>query len=241
MACAFEINMPPNEPKNRFLPYPLDEESQEIIWNAVLTRLRDAISDTIWRTNYYYSSLFESLDRYGQSVPATGAIGLADEGLVLDSSSVNGEDCRATLYVNETGVLNVQKRTRFRAGVQIDNVANVLFTLRSLAYGTSAYIGFEISSSALKGTSKDGTTEKTVTLLASGDLVVDTFYFLEWRYTPTDGIIFLVDGVERGRINANLPEAVAGDEYIFDVNLETTNSVQHSAIINRFEYMQETI
>ena len=218
------------------LKYPLDSKSVEILKGFLDNELPSKIFNINWNSHFYFSTMFESLDRWLTSGTGSGLIN--SDGLNL-KNKVGALDDWA-LGIATGSLLDYSKKSRFRLATKIDVVANAFLAIYTLNDATSNnYYGISIEAGVIKGNSKYKGTETSINLTSVGN---NTFVTLEAQYSPHDGVIFFVDGVQRGKIVKNLPDINASPKpnSIVQFVLETTGA-DKTAIISYFEFSQEEL
>ncbi len=237
------IDYEPEKP-NRASVYPATPDFKAAV-SRVLDEglLSDKILDGIWNNIFYYRTVFEDVaidiktctPGSGLDCPSTG---VDPDGLILVTEAAttgNFADVDKTPLA-ESG-LNWSKRARLRIGFRVPSIAaQTVYMIRGSQNISSPYYGFKITNATLMGVTYDKTTEKTVTLQT---IVASTSYLVEARYSPSDKVVFLVDGVEKGVITSNLinpQDSVKRAFYNFRIT--TNENVGKTLIIAFLEYIQ---
>ena len=154
----------------------------------------------------YFHTLFESLDGWYQDVSGSGSITLDYHGLDLDTGTTADSVARVCKSPsNPLNNLTWDKNRRLRLRVYISSIqtgADDVIWMVMGAYGSYQHVGFKILAGTLYGTVYDGTTENTLDIqtVAAGDSPL-----LEVIFTAGIEAEFLVDGVSKGTLTANLP------------------------------------
>lgn len=215
------------------LTFPIDQQSKKIIEKVVDEFLENKIFDLIWKKTFHWITFFESLD--GFSVQADAQT-INHNGLAITTSAVNGNVAYVRKQPSWQGLCVFSQKSHMRSAFLIDSVANVTCYILAGDTSSGSYYGFKVVNNSLKGVSFDGTTEKTIDLQT---ISAATAYNIEARYSPADKIVFLVNSVERGIINQNLPSRldvpnVLPLHFSITTNTTATKTMQFSF----WEYLQ---
>ncbi len=223
------------------LTYPIDNTSKRILERTILEFLPSDITDILWNNLFYYSSFFESLDRYTLNVFG-GSVVIGVDGMVITTAATTNDTEGASLDVSATGaILREDRRSRFRTVVKLDNVAKTLLSILSNDSDQTpgGYIEFIIDKAIIKGRTSDGTSTNTVIL---GTAIINKDIVLEYQYLPGKQVVFLVNGIQAGVSSKNLPiepTSDAGTISIFSATLLTYENSAHGVTIKYFEYIQD--
>lgn len=226
------------------LEFPLSAQSIETLRQFLRTNLGDVMLDVAWNDYFYYRTVFEDVNQdLFSCTPGTGALcpasSVAPDGLVLNTEAAAINDFAEVekTPLADSG-LAWDKRQRMRIGFRPEFVAaQTIYMVRGSRNLTGPYYGAKIVNATLKGVSYDGTTETTVDIAT---LTAATSYVFEARYMPGENIVFLVDGVQIGVLNASLPNpSDATVRGFYDFYLRTDANVGKTLTIAFFEYIQK--
>lgn len=171
----------------------LDVESKDIIKDII----KNEFFELYWDSIFQYTTNAESLDGLTKSA-GVGLLGGAFN-LITTATGTNFQYLKRTFAPAD--VFNFSKESRFRIVMAADQIVtqNILITIGS----TGHFFGFDIEDDVIRGTTRDGTTTKIVTLnksINSTDL-----FLLEARFFPKNRVDFYVNGVQYGSSTINLP------------------------------------
>jgi len=215
------------------LNYPIDQQSKKIIEQAVDEFLENKVFDLIWKKTFHWITFFESLDGFDISASSTSFTGSS---LTLITSEVSENVAYAKKQPTQQGLITFSQKSHMRSAFQMSSVADVTAYILVGSTGGGSYYGFKVVNNSLKGVSYDGTTEKTVDLQT---IIAATIYGIEARYSPTDKIIFLVDAVEKGVINENLPSrAEVANILPLEFRIRTDTTAEKRLTFSFWEYLQ---
>lgn len=206
----------------------LDSESKDIISDTI----KERIIDIVWDDYFYYSSTFESIDRY--LTAATGATQIINsDGLYLETLGTGANETDMELFVS-TDLLSINKDARFRISNKVNSITNISWGAYTLMDSlATSYVGFDMINGTIYGiTSKAGAT----TSVDLGSYSADTYYKLELYFTPTR-VRFYVDGIEKGTSVSNIPIAIPNR--LFSVGIGETSASARSSTTSYFEFIQK--
>lgn len=215
------------------LKLPLDQISKSIIEKTVDEFLEDKVFDLTWKNTFHWITFFESLDGF---TVAADSHSIDHANLVITTSDVEDNTAYVKKQPSIQGLITFSQRSNMRTAFIIGSVADVTAYMLVGNTGANDYYGFKIVNNSLKGVSKDGTTEKTVDLQT---ISASTVYGIEARYSPADKIIFLVDAVEKGVINQNLPSRTEVAEILpLHFSIQTNTTAAKTLQFSFWEYLQ---
>jgi hypothetical protein len=218
------------ERKKYQLTYPLDKVSEDAISRSLSQRIApDTAKNIAWDNYFYYSSLFETLDRYTSSATGAGSVVIDVTGLILTTEAVVSANATTVLAVDEATLFSFDRPSRFRTSIQVDVFANTTFSIYGLEAGGGSYYGFRFDGTILKGVAYDGLTESTQTLASAVD---GDIYVLEARFEPGKNITYLVNGETKGIITSNLPRGIVDS---------TSDAVAKEAGVSYFELIHSRL
>lgn len=210
------------------LSFPLDTQSKKIIRDA----LSEEILDIVWNDYFYYSSTFESIDRY--LTAGTGASELVNsEGVYLATNGTGSNEAGLLLQVS-SDLISVQHEARFKVSNKVSSITNVNWAAFTLEDDLgSSYVGFWMKSGTIYGaTSKTG----TETLVNLGSYSANTFYKLELHFTPNK-VTFFVNDIEKGVSITNIPTATP--TRLFDFGIGETSASARNSTTSYFNFIQK--
>lgn len=194
--------------------------------------LPEKIFDLVWKKTFHYLTTFESLDGFTLVGVPTITGGYID----LTTSNVTNNEIEVDKQPAYQGLITFSERSYFRSNISFSNTTNQTIYLTVGNKDTGNYYGFKVVNDTLYGVSQDGTTEKTILL----QTITNTLYNLEARYMPSDKIVFLVDSVEKGTINTNLPTPTLGaNVQLMDLRIKTTANEVKTMRASFYEYLQK--
>lgn len=227
-------------PDNPILPvrsqlqYPLDTESIMALDKGLDSILADKMFDLMWRKMVHVMLWFESLDGYTTS----GTV--ATDGLVatLTTGNVSGNSAEINKQPTDQGLFVFNQSSRFRTAF---NVRSVSAQTIYITYGnkdSADYYGFKIVDNTLYGVTKDGTTENAVSLQT---IITTPVYNIEARFEPDKGVLFIVDTVQKGKGEKNLPRTnlTGANAQLMDIEITTNENVAKIMDVSFFEYLQK--
>ncbi len=204
--------------------------------------LGDKVFNINWDEYFYYSSLAdEDITRYdilGNSKAIIGANGIT-MATPATGSGATGVELRVT---NASNVMRFDRETRFRFVFDIDNVANTTLIARTVQDDDGHYVGFQVTNGAMTGTTRDGTTESTVSL---GTYTVDQDVNLELRFVPGKSVHYYFRGRNsartelRGVLRTNLPTGGTGDKHLVQFRLTESTTTEFTANVPYWEFAQK--
>jgi hypothetical protein len=128
------------ERKKYQLTYPLDKVSEDAISRSLSQRIApDTAKNIAWDNYFYYSSLFETLDRYTSSATGAGSVVIDVTGLILTTEAVVSANATTVLAVDEATLFSFDRPSRFRTSIQVDVFANTTFSIYGLEAGGGSY------------------------------------------------------------------------------------------------------
>ena len=212
------------------LKAPVSTETSKTVTDLI----KDNILDIVWNDYFYYSSTFESIDRY-----YTTGLGAANtvnaDGLFLQTTAVLGNIADSALYVTSDKTISSDRVARFRTVARVDVVANQNTGILTLS-SAGGYVGFKFIGSTIKGVCQDGTTEQTFDI---GTAVNDTYVKLELQYFPGQKVEFYVNEIFKGALSRNLPSLYTDTNMImFAASIEATTASAHELTVEYFEFLQ---
>lgn len=236
------------------LKYPLDPQDRNIIRTVIQEELPGMMMNVAWENYFYYFTFYESLKsatvadgRWGSAVTGSAAV-TVNAGMELATGATISSVARVEMEVSgmpsATTIFRWDKRQRFRANMQIDNLANVTAYFICGQLSNDIYYGFKMVGTSLKGVTKNEGSEVTINLLTAEG---DTNYKLEARLMPKRGsrpsqIFFYVDDTLRGTItqDADIPSGTYTTGTAF-FNIQITNGTAFPRTLysDFLEYMQE--
>lgn len=236
-----ELERKINERGDFQLKYPLNESDSKIIRDVV----SDRILDIVWNDYYYYSTFFESIDGYGQTVGGTGSVSITENQIEVATGATSGSSAILQKYPTQQNVLRWDRESRFRSDLSLfdDDAQEVRLSIGDSSNGVQdSHYGFWVDDATLKGTSSLNTTVESVTLKT---LAASTVYSLEARYFPGSRVDFYVDGLKLGSVTnqAALPSAETTKTFLpfFTFYIENQEAVGKKARCSWFEYIQRRI
>lgn len=213
------------------LKYPLDEQSKNIIKQAVGEIIEEDIHSLIWKKTFHWITFFESLDGFA----TTGTVVADKDKVLFTTGAVSGNSANMVKTPAWQGIITFSQKSYWRTNIAVDTITAVTEYLVVGSLSSGSYYGFKTVNDSLKGVSYDGTTEKTVDLMT----VAVASYNLEARYTPSNKIVFYVNGDERGTIMVNLPSPVATPNVnLFEFKITTNATGAKTMQVSFFEYLQ---
>jgi len=212
------------------LPEPLDKNSKDIIASVV----EETFSDKLFNNNRYlldYKTFFESVDGYAK----TGTVAVDENYVSIKTGSTTNNTATLQKIPNFYSTLSFGKPSKIRIGVKFIANTNQEVYLVTGAIGGVGY-GFKIDDGTIKGVTHDGSTEGTVTLttFSAGD-----DFNLEASYSPSDKIVFKIDGDEVGSLNANLPTpTLTIFNNLLNYKVKTDEDAEKEIQTSYFRYIQ---
>ena len=215
------------------LKYPLDPQSKKIIERTVDEFLEDKIFDLMWKNTFHWITLFESLDGFNVTADVQN---ISHSGVSITTSDVEDNVAYLTKQPSIQGLITFSQKSCMRSAFVIGSVADVTSYILVGDTSSESYYGFKIVDNSLKGVSYDGTTEKTVDLKT---ISASTVYSIEARFSPADKIIFLVNAVEMGVIQENLPSRLAVVNILpLRFSIQTNTTAAKTLQFSFWEYLQ---
>lgn len=212
-----------NNPISRFI----DEQSR--------ARLKEIISeqviDIVWDEYYYFSSTFDSIDRY--SVTGTAASEtINSNGLYIETNGTGSNEGTVYLPVS-SNLLSVEREARCRIINKVSSETDVNWSGLTLvdSAGTS-YVGFEMNSGSILGVTSKAGSKTSVTI---GSYSANTNVKLELHFSP-ERVTFFVDDEEQGVSTSNIP--IADPERILEIGIGETSSSARSCTTSSFDFIQ---
>jgi hypothetical protein len=154
------------------------------------------------RDDFHLFTIFESLDGYTTSNDGAGTTITSGSGLIITTGTTTNDTSLIRRDVD--GGLTWNKNRKFKCYVDFGNNSNQIMYIVTgdPSPATDRHFGFYVANTALYGTCGDGTYQNTVNLsvTASGSKLLEAFY----DYINEE-ILFYVDGVYKGKLDANLP------------------------------------
>lgn len=191
------------------LSYPMDSTSKGIIQRVLKEQLPDEVFNSVWSNYIYHSTTFDNIDAYTINVgTVTNDPG---QGVIASTGVISGAEADFKRNLTYDTFLRWDMEQRFKTSIQINSATSMEAVLgigkiqapSSAALGTN--FGFYITNGAIQGQCNNQTNQ---TRLALGvNMSALTSYELEARFIPNYGVLFFVNGVQRGLIQTNLPSA----------------------------------
>lgn len=188
--------------KRNQLKYPLDDDSEKLIFREIKSYIANNILDIFARKVLHYLTFFESITGYTQA----GTVAADGQKVLITTTNVNGniayilKEPRDVKYTdsssNANGLLDFGLIGFCKYGFQIADVTNVTAYLvagKAILNATGdKYYGFKIVNSTLYAVaSNNGTgSEQTLSL---GTISAGTVYVVEARLYPNNKIIFFLN------------------------------------------------
>jgi len=246
-----DVNLVKKEITERNVPpvnYPLDERTAKVIGLGLNRGLDffNMIYESIWEDMFFWSTFFESIDGYNQTIPSGGSITNNSEQLILSTGATANNEVRIYKQPEWQGVLTFYKKNAFRTNIVLNSVSNLesWLTVGPSNNSSFSFYGFKIVNNTLKGVSCDGGgTIQEINLMTISS---STSYNLEARYYPNEKIVFYVKGPNdsigfrpAGVITSHLPKAAQAPFYmIIDVRIKTTDANNKTLSMSFWEFMQ---
>ena len=210
------------------LHFPLDIQSSKVIRDLI----SEEIFNIVWDDYYYYSTTFESIDRYYITGTAAAET-INSEGLYFETLGTGANEGSAILYIT-SDLISVQREARFQISNKVSSVTNVNWAAYILedALATS-HVGFNMTNGIIYGISEKAGTGTSVEL---GSYIANTFYKLELYFSPSK-ITFFVNDIEKGVITDNIPIAVP--TRLLDTGIGETSASARSSTTSYFNFIQK--
>lgn len=193
--------------------------------------IADRILDIVWNEYYYYSTTFDSIDRYLVSINS-GSVSITSSGISITTGGTGTDEDSAFLPVS-SDLLSTKKEARFRLSNKLDSTSNVNWFALTLEDSTAAdYTGFRMMNGSIYGVSSHASTETDVLLQT---YIAGTFYQLELRYFPGQRVDFYVNGIQLGTIIVNLPTLTP--TRIVDIGLSESTASAKTSTTSYFEFI----
>ena len=195
--------------------------------------------DEIWRQMFSWSTFFESLDGYTQTLNG-GSVSIDGTQIELQTGSTSGNYARLTKDPGWQGISTFYTTNMFRTAIVLGaNTSQEIYIVFGDIDGK--YYGFKIIDGTLYGVVNDGTTETTTNL---GSVSASTTYNLEAIYYPLTKILFYVNASSvyrepAGIITSGLmnPEATV-NTHIMDIKITTNEGVNKSVQLSFWQFIQ---
>lgn len=219
--------------------YPPNEDFKNAVRQALDEMLPEKTLDLIWKKTFHWLTLFEGVDNanngFVNNIVGTGTIVYSGNDLILTTSAAANDITETRKEPSWQGLVTFSQRSFMRSSLVINSTTNQEIYIKVGRFDTQGY-GFKVTNATLAGTTHSGSAESTVNLQA---LSTGTAYQLEARYLPSKGVIFFVDGIEKGSLSTNLPSpAVTVNSYIMTLRVKTTTTAARNMQVSHFEYLQ---
>jgi hypothetical protein len=212
------------------LHFPMDEQSRKVLKDVI----SEQILDVVWNDYYYFSSIFDSIDRYFVTGTAAAET-INDSGLYLETNGTGSNEGSVFLFVS-SDLINVEHDARLRIINQLDSVTNVNWSGLTLVDSVgNSYVGFEMNSGSIIGVTSKAGTKTSVTL---GTYTANTNVELELHFSPSR-VTFFVNRVEKGVSTTNIP--TADPVKILEIGIGETSAAARSSTTTSFEFIQRKI
>lgn len=226
------------------LIYPANKNTIETLGFASDWFLKDKILDLVWKKIFYYSTFFESLDGWTQTVSNGASVVVDGTKVTLTTGATTSNAAEIKKAPVRQNLILYDNRNSFRTNLYIkDSVSNeiVYIVIGELGATGKTFYGFKVSGASLYGVSSvAGINNETTVLLQS--ISANTSYDIEARYEPNVGIRFFIGGTEMGNISdaskiplANNTPATA----LFDFKISTSASESKILELSFTEFIQQ--
>ncbi len=190
------------------------------------------IRGNLERNDFYWMTIFESLDGYDIALATIGAVSVT-----LETAATTSSQAKAIKnpILNFNG-LTWDKDRKIRTKVRFFTNTNQSIWLISGDISTARHIGFKVLDGVLYGTVADGTTESTLncgSVSTSGNGVS-----LETRFETGVGAEFFVDDISKGTITTNLPSGTAFASRMIEFIVTTDENVAKKITFSFYELWQ---
>lgn len=223
------------------LTYPLDAQSKKVVEATTDIYMPSKIFDLMWQNVFRYLTMFDSID--GMQVGAPDGVSTltynAGASIVFTTGTTSTNSIELYKIPNIQTIITFQQKSAMRSCFQVSQItAQTIYIVIGRVHSSNYYYGFKVVNATLSGCVYDGTTENTVPLI--GTISTLTNYEIEARYTPSQGVTFYVNGVQRGRIgNVNLPNvSVVSVNSLFDIKLTTNANASKIMNMSFLDYQQ---
>ena len=234
------------------LRHPLDEASIKAILlglgGSIQLDTLELIYENLWRKTFEWTTLFESLDGFGQAGSAGATIELDGDKLLLRTGATSSNFARVYKQPTYQGVITFYKKNGFRTNFLIDSVANVeAWITMGSSDPTQKHYGFKIENNILKGVVGNGSAETYKDLLT---IEANKIYNIEARYYPGEKVIFYVKGPTApatyniyaepiGIITTNLPpNTPVVNLMLMDIRVQTNAAAEKQLYMSFWQFIQ---
>lgn len=242
---------PSSNPPKQQLYYPLDKSSVDVLSRALDKILPDKIFDLLWRKILTYQTTFESSVGFDRSDVAQVGI-LSDGSAMRLNTKAIANDEQYLLKLPEAMFLyTFSTKSAFRSEIVLTTTDTALQNMEAYFIvgdnvATFNYYGFRIRGNVLYGVSRNSGAPEAITTLktseSDGLLHKDGIYRIEARYTPTQNVIFFVDGSQVGAISGanNLPDSSPTTTVVdpLFITLTTLDNVVKTLDLSYYQYQQ---
>jgi len=191
----------------------------------------------LWNLQFYWLTLFESIDGYLKSTSGTGKINLTGLYLELSTGTTSGSVAYLRRkYTYSTFTTTWDKNRKIRTKLYVSSNSAQTVWVISGERGKYRHIGFKIVDNTLYGTVGDGTAESTLAIMSflSGAEMI-----LEAVLTAGTQCEFFVDGVSQGTLTTNLPTGTGFALDLIHVYITNTAAANKSIRLNCWEFLQD--
>ena len=215
------------------LKYPIDKIDQDILRKFLKQEIGDLVFDANWNDFVYFHTLFESLDGYG----ITGTVVPGTWGFTMTTGAISGNSAELEKNPAYQKVFNWHKQQRMKVNFQLGSITAVTVSAVVGLVGADVHYGFKVINNTVYGTVGD-TSQSTIVL---GTISANLNYDYEARFFPSQKVIFLIDGVEKGVLTTNLPYGgTSGEnEQLLEIVITTNENVAKFLLMSEFEFIQK--
>lgn len=237
--------------KARQLTFPLDRVSVDTLSRAVDFFMLDKIYNLLWRKTFMYSTNFESLDGFYTTAGVTIDAGQANNAVALTTNGANGDLQELQRILAIGSFITFGLKSSFHTFIGLFQYTDQEVYVLAGEKTISPFYGFKIVNGAIYGVvSPAGTASETTTLLYDTP-PANRALFLEARYTPLEGVQFIlrflnaaatdmveiVGGITDPAALPDVTEAVT--VYLFDITIQATAAAVKQMDLSIFEYFQQ--
>lgn len=191
----------------------------------------------------FWTTWFESLDGFDQTLSGTGAISLSRSHVELATGATAGSSARLDKYTDyPVPALSWNKAQQLKTKMWLrSNTSNVCDAwIQRGNIGTNKHIGFKVTGGKLYGTIGNGSVETTLELETLGASNYTEERELIAKFSPGAECRFYVDSVDKGAIATNLPGGLAYSDYLAYLKLENPGVAETKfLLISMFQFWQE--
>ena len=193
------------------------------------------IFDLAWKKTIHFITFFESIDGYSKTTSG-GTITLDGNQIQMQSGATSGNYALLEKGPTYQGLLTFSQDSNMRTTITVDQTTNqtAYILMGALNAGYGGY-GFKIVDDKIYGVANNGTSETTVLL----QTISTSNYTLEARYVVGKSVVFLINNVEKGVVNATLPsQASVANPNLLTIKITTAANADKVMHFSFFEYMQ---